>query len=51
MTKHIIDQWPSAPAALPLALKEDFVARAGNGQVGSRLVSEKPHASESGILA
>jgi len=40
MTKHIIDQWPSAPAALPLALKEEFVARAGNGQVGSRLVSE-----------
>jgi beta-alanine degradation protein BauB len=40
MTKHIIDQWPSAPAALPLALQEEFVARAGNGQVGSRLVSE-----------
>ena len=40
MTKHIIDQWPSAPAALPLALKEEFVARAGNGQVGSRLVSD-----------
>jgi quercetin dioxygenase-like cupin family protein len=40
MTKHIIDQWPSAPAALPLALKEEFVARAGNGEVGSRLVSE-----------
>ncbi len=40
MTKHIIDQWPSAPAVLPLALKEEFVARAGNGQVGSRLVSE-----------
>src|SRR5258707_2028242 len=40
MTKHIIDQWPSAPAALPLALKEEFVARAGDGQVGSRLVSE-----------
>ena len=28
MTKHIIDQWPSAPAALPLALQEEFVARA-----------------------
>ena len=40
MTKHIIDQWPSAPAGLPLALKEEFVARVGNGQVGSRLVSE-----------
>jgi beta-alanine degradation protein BauB len=40
MTKHIIDQWPSAPAALPLALKEEFAARAGTGQVGSRLVSE-----------
>src|SRR5467141_1585166 len=40
MTKHIIDQWPSAPAALPLALQGEFVARAGNGQVGSRLVSE-----------
>ena len=43
MTKHIIDQWPSAPAALPLALQEEFVARAGNGQVGSRLVSETEH--------
>ena len=40
MTKHIIDQWPLAPTALPLALQEEFVARAGNGQVGSRLVSE-----------
>ena len=40
MTKHIIDQWPLAPTTLPLALQEEFVARAGNGQVGSRLVSE-----------
>ncbi len=43
MTKHIIDQWPLAPTALPLALQEEFVARAGNGQVGSRLVSETEH--------
>ncbi len=43
MTKHIIDQWPLAPTTLPLALQEEFVARAGNGQVGSRLVSETEH--------
>jgi beta-alanine degradation protein BauB len=40
MTKHIFDQWPAAPAGLPRDLQLEFVAHAGNGQVGSRLVSE-----------
>jgi beta-alanine degradation protein BauB len=40
MTKRIIDQWPAAPSAWPLELQHEFVARAGNGQVGSLLVSE-----------
>ena len=40
MTKHVIDHWPDAPAAWPPELRRDFAAGAGNGRVGSRLVSE-----------
>ncbi|OMI05837.1 hypothetical protein BSN85_23100 [Bradyrhizobium brasilense] len=40
MTKHIIDQWPAAPSGWPLELQHAFAAGAGNGKVGSLLVSE-----------
>jgi quercetin dioxygenase-like cupin family protein len=40
MTKHVIEQWPDAPAGLPPELRREFADHAGNGQVGSRLVSE-----------
>ncbi|WP_244936502.1 hypothetical protein [Methylobacterium currus] len=32
--------WPTPPEAWPESLRRDFAARAGNGRVGSRLVSE-----------
>lgn len=40
MTKAIIADWPEAPAGFDPALRRDFAAGAGNGRVGSRLVSE-----------
>jgi len=40
MSKHVIDHWPAPPAEWPNALRQEFAERAGNGQVGSRLVSE-----------
>ena len=40
MTRTLISHWPSAPSDWPQALRDEFAARAGNGQVGSRLVSE-----------
>jgi len=36
----VIDQWPEAPVNFPQALRTEFLARRGKGQVGSRLVSE-----------
>src|SRR4051812_42995343 len=40
MSKHVIDHWPAPPAEWSNALRQEFAERAGNGQVGSRLVSE-----------
>lgn len=40
MTKHVIHDWPAAPAQWPQALRERFAARVGKGEVGTRLVSE-----------
>lgn len=40
MSKHVITQWPAPPAGLTDALAAEFIAHAGNGQVGSRLVSQ-----------
>ncbi|QRG05352.1 hypothetical protein EZH22_19990 [Xanthobacter dioxanivorans] len=40
MGKHIITNWPAAPAAWPAALQAELVARSGDGRVGSRLVSQ-----------
>ncbi|TCT06680.1 hypothetical protein [Aquabacter spiritensis] len=40
MTKHVITSWPDAPAEWPAALRAEFAARAGNGEVGTRLVSQ-----------
>jgi len=40
MDKHVITHWPPAPADWPSALRAEFAAAAGNGQVGSRLVSQ-----------
>ncbi|ACL58091.1 hypothetical protein [Methylobacterium nodulans] len=40
MTASVPFEWPAPPASWPEALRRDFAARAGNGQVGSRLVSE-----------
>jgi quercetin dioxygenase-like cupin family protein len=39
MTKFVIERWPDAPTEWPEALRREFAARAGVGQVGSRLVS------------
>ena len=40
MSKHVVGHWPAPPADWPSALRQEFTERAGNGQVGSRLVSE-----------
>ena len=40
MSKSVITYWPTAPADWPAELRQEFAERAGNGQVGSRLVSE-----------
>ena len=40
MTESVIKHWPAAPAGWPSELRREFAERAGNGQVGSRLVSE-----------
>lgn len=40
MDKHVITQWPDAPADWSPELRADFLASRGNGQVGSRLVSQ-----------
>ncbi len=39
MSKPITPAWPQAPSAWPADLRREFAERAGNGQVGSRLVS------------
>jgi hypothetical protein len=40
MTRTLISHWPSAPSDWPQALRDEFAERVGNGQVGSRLVSQ-----------
>ena len=40
MEKFVIRNWPAAPADWPQGCREEFLARAGNGQVGSQLVSQ-----------
>ena len=40
MGKFVITEWPTAPAEWPANRREEFAAKAGNGQVGSRLVSQ-----------
>ena len=40
MTKFVIECWPAPPPAWPEALRKEFAARSGIGQVGTRLVSE-----------
>ena len=40
MPKSVITHWSTAPADWPAELRQEFAQRAGNGQVGSRLVSE-----------
>ncbi len=40
MEKPVITQWPIAPADWSPQRREEFAARAGNGQVGNRLVSQ-----------
>jgi quercetin dioxygenase-like cupin family protein len=40
MTKAVIENWPKAPLQLSADLQAEFSANIGNGQVGSRLVSE-----------
>ncbi|MDQ0136909.1 quercetin dioxygenase-like cupin family protein [Neorhizobium galegae] len=37
---HVIDTWPKAPEGLSKELAEEFARNAGNGRVGSALVSE-----------
>jgi hypothetical protein len=39
MTNHSY-RWPEAPSHWPQQLRDEFVARRGNGRVGSKLVSE-----------
>lgn len=40
MSKHVIHDWPDAPAEWPQTLRAEFAERAGIGEVGSRLVSQ-----------
>ena len=40
MPKSVITHWPTAPADWPAEFRREFADRAGNGQVGSWLVSE-----------
>lgn len=40
MGQHVIEVWPEAPAGWEAARRAEFAARAGIGQVGSRLVSQ-----------
>lgn len=40
MGNFVFDRWPEAPEALDPALATEFLEHAGNGRVGSRLVSE-----------
>lgn len=40
MDKHVIRDWPKAPAQWPEPLRARFEGRAGNGEVGTRLVSQ-----------
>ena len=39
MQKHLIVQWPEAPAHWPAELQQEYAANLGRGRVGSRLVS------------
>ncbi|MGX5668947.1 hypothetical protein ACWKW9_23550 [Rhizobium daejeonense] len=40
MGDFVFDRWPSPPGDMEKALAEEFTANAGNGRVGSKLVSE-----------
>jgi beta-alanine degradation protein BauB len=40
MSKFHFDRWPSAPASLDATLTKEFVAHAGDGRVGNKLISE-----------
>jgi beta-alanine degradation protein BauB len=40
MGTHRIENWPSAPATMAPELQKDFVAHAGDGRVGNKLLSE-----------
>ncbi len=40
MGQHVIEAWPEAPSGWDAARRAEFQARAGLGQVGSRLVSQ-----------